>query len=303
MNLIDRIRDNFYNGFFGKAMYISELPSSYPAWTINERDWYGVVVPIESAEIFNEQFANVRLFTQSDVSINGTVYNVLMLISTDIELKSEFATVCSQFVEPGDNGEKREELMTNPQNWWERWKNLLGNTISYNEPYSVLGELITIEYYLKKGYLPKWTGADYATHDIELDNFSCEVKSTIERYDKEVTISSVYQLRKTNERLELVFCRFERSLLGRNIDELVNDLVNIGYSRADLEKNLEKHDLVEGCVARKTKYKLIEMKKYLVDDNFPTITEMSFKNNTLPANVIRFTYTINLSGIEGENLL
>lgn len=303
MNLIDRIQDNFNNGFFGKAMSIPEMPKEYPAWTINERSWFGVAVPIPLNDIFNEDFSNVKIHTQFNVEISGKRYNLLLLTCSNVELRNEFATICSQFIDPGENGNIREELISNPQNWWTRWKVLLGNAMSSDIAYPVLGELVATEYYIKKGLSPTWTGADAATNDIEFTDSSCEVKSTTKRYGKEITISSIFQLKKHGKSLSLIFCRFEKSLLGRSINDLVENLVNLGYNRLALEQGLEKVNLVEGCVARKQKYKLLEMKKYEVDDSFPIVTEESFKNDCLPANVMRFTYTVDLSSLECENLL
>lgn len=303
MNLVERINDNFNNGFFGKAMLIRDLPNEYPAWTINQRNWYGVAVPIDGKEIFCEAFSNVKIYTELNVEISGKLYNLLLLTSSNIELRNEFATICSQFVEPGVNGTNRIALISNPQDWWLRWKTLLGNAVSTDSAYPVLGELIVTEYYLKKGLSPKWTGANAATNDIEFYDSSCEVKSTTDRYGKEITISSLFQLDNHGNSLSLIFCRFEKSSLGRSINDLVENLVHLGYNRLTLEQDLEKVNLVKGCVARKQKYKLLEMKKYEIDDSFPIISEKSFKNDCLPNHIIRFTYTIDLSGIECKNLL
>ena len=303
MNYTDTITENFNNGFFDKVMSIRDLPAEYPAWTINRRTQYGVIIPTDNDEKFRESFSSVEIFTEQNVNISGKVYNVIMLISENIELKSEFATICSQFVDPGDNGENRKKLIADPQQWWDRWKTLLGNALSQNEPYPVLGELTVLSYYITKGEAPLWRGPDSASNDIEFSDFSCEVKSTTQRYAKEITVSGIHQLKSAGKELELVFCRFERSLSGKSINDVVDELVQSGYDKTDLENNLDKLGLSDGCVARKLKYKLLEMNKYQVDDSFPVITEKSFKNDILPANIIKFTYTVDLAGLDCENLL
>ena len=45
------------------------------------------------------------------------------------------------------------------------------------------------------------------------------------------------------------------------------------------------------------------MKSYEIDDKFPAITELSFKGDVMPDNIVRINYTINLSGLPCENLL
>lgn len=303
MNIIERIRDNFARGFFGKAMKIPELPEECIAWTLKQNGWIGVAVPINEYRPFSEKFAHVQIISEKGARINGKEYNLLMLICTDMELRREFATICSQFVEPGVNGTLRAQLIADPETWWKQWRALLGNTISSNEPYPVLGELVMLEYLLEKHEKVKWTGKDNATHDLELQDSSIEVKSTTKRYGYEVTISSIYQMIPAGKPLYLAFIRFERSTLGRSIDDVVKSLINFGYSKADLEKTLKSAGLEEGCTARNYKYKIIETKKYCVDESFPSVTVNSFKGDRLPDHVIKFSYTIDLAGISGTKII
>ena len=54
---------------------------------------------------------------------------------------------------------------------------------------------------------------------------------------------------------------------------------------------------------RKNKYKIIETKKYCVDESFPSVTVNSFKGDRLPDHVIKFSYTIDLAGISGTKII
>lgn len=303
MELIERIKNNFNRGFFDKAMLIDELPAEYPAWTIKKSDWVGVAVPLNQTFTFSERFSNVRIRTSNGTEINGEVYNLLMLTCEDMNLRNEFAVICSQFIQPGPNGKFREDLIAAPEKWWTNWKFLLGNVNSSHSAYPVLGELTILEKLLLDGRKAKWTGADKATHDIELPNCSYEVKSTIKRYGYEITISSVYQMKKSGETLDLVFCRFEPSALGRNINDLVENIVKTGYPEEELEASLRKQNMERGCTARNTRFKLLEMKVFPVDDEFPAVTCDSFVGGVLPKCVTEFSYTLDLSGVTGKNLL
>jgi hypothetical protein len=129
------------------------------------------------------------------------------------------------------------------------------------------------------------------------------VKSTTQRYGYEVTVSSLYQLKKSGETLDLVFCRFEPSALGRSVDELAESLINAGYPEEELEKNLRKQNLERGCTARKLRYKLLEMKVFPVDDEFPAVTLDSFVGGVMPKFVKEFSYTLDLSGVASKNSL
>lgn len=302
MNIIDRIQDNFAKGYFGKSMQIPELPQEWQAWTLKQDGWIGVAVPIEKYKPFSERFAHAKIMTEQGVQINGNTYDILMFICTNMDLRNEFATICSQFVEPGVNGSLRKQLIDSPETWWKQWRSLLGNSISNSEPYPTLGELIMLEKQLKLGKHVRWAGVEHATHDLELDDCSIEVKSTTKRYGYEVTISSIYQLVPAGKPLYLAFLRFEKSSLGRSVEELAESLKQSGYPASELEKELSSAGLYRGCTARNIRYKVIEAKQYFVDDSFPAVTEKSFKDEKLPASVTKFSYTVDLAGVPGSQI-
>ena len=290
MNLTDTIKDNFNKGYFNKAMLIDGINPEYPAWTIKKDDYVGVFVPYFKREDFSEHFSSVRIKTFRSVNIDGTEHDVLMLTCSDMNLRNEFALICSQFAEPGDNGKERGYLINHPDEWWNHWKNLLGNVTSNTETYPLIGELTALEYLLKNNVDVNWSGIENGTHDIETSDNSYEVKSTISRYGYEVTISSIYQMNKSGENLNLIFCRFEQSGLGRSLDDLIGSLVKLGMPENDIEKHMQLKGLEKGCTARKIKYKLLEMKSYPVNDDFPVVTEHSFKGDKLPPNILKFKY-------------
>lgn len=302
MEIVERIKDNFNRGFFGKSMVIPELPEEFPAWTLKQDNWIGVAVPIDTYTPFSETFSQVKISTVQNVQIGNIEYNILMLQCFAMESRNEFAAMCKQFVDPGENGQFRKKLIANPVECWKHWKEMIGNVSSNKEPYDILGELLVVERMLAQGNHPRWAGIEDATHDVELDDFSIEVKSTTARYKYEVTISSIYQMRPAEGKsLYLSFIRFEPSRLGRSVDDVAISLKASGYNSVDLETALKKSGLEEGRVARKEKYKILEWKMYLVDDQFPAITESSFKDDQLPQNIVKFTYTIDLAGIHGQS--
>jgi len=56
-----------------------------------------------------------------------------------------------------------------------------------------------------------------------LNDSTYEVKSTISRYGATVTINSQYQLQATGKKLSLVFCGFEKPLVGTSISDIMKD--------------------------------------------------------------------------------
>lgn len=302
MDLFESIKDNFAKGYIGKAMSLSILPSDNMAWTIKQERWIGVAIAIGKGIEFSERFANVRLYTEDNVVISGKEYTLLILRCDEPTLRDEFSTICYHFVSPGENGATRKALIASPEKWWNQWKSLLGNRDSETEAYSIMGELLVLEYLIKKGIKAIWHGAEGGVQDIQTERVNYEVKSTTSRYGYEVTINSIYQLKNKGADLKLVFCRFERAPIGTDLNSLVVRLKSLGYPEDLLEQTLEASGLEKGCTARSKKYRLIEMKSYDVDDSFPAITESSFKGDVIPKNILRINYTVDLSGLPCENI-
>lgn len=304
MDLVERIKDNFSKGYFGKAMDIQELPNEHPAWTLKGNGWVGVAVPVETYIPFSEQFSQVRICTEANVQIGSRTYDLLLLQCFTMQSRNEFALMCAHFVEPGKDGNFRRELTISPEAWWKRWKEMLGNISSDKSSYDVMGELLVLERLIQSGENPRWSGVERATHDIELDTYGIEVKSTVARYGYEITVSSIYQMRPSMDRpLNLDFIRFEKSVQGRSLDDIARSLKELGYDADSLESALDKAGLESGCVARNIKYKVIEWKRYPVDKDFPCITEASFKDDRMPPHILKITYTLDLAGINGSNQL
>lgn len=299
--LLQEIQDNLNRGFTGKAMRITCLPEEYPAWTVKQVDWIGVVVPMPEFVEFSEDFANAHVNSRRGIQLADKVMDALFLTCDDIKLRNSFATICEQFVDPGEDGSNRKKLVANPEEWWKEWMELLGNKSTSRETYSTIGELLVLECLLKKGQDAKWGGPGGAVHDIECPDQSFEVKSTVQRYGYNVEISSAYQMDPGGRPLSLAFCRFEPSDAGRSLNEVVDDIAALGYSADLIEKELKHKGFEKGKTARKIRYKLLEMKVFPVDDAFPSITKESFVGGMIPQRIEKLKYEVNLNGLECRN--
>ena len=82
----------------------------------------------------------------------------------------------------------------------------------------------------------------------------------------------------------------EKSSLGLSINDLKTRLVTHGYDETLLESQLSERGHVKGSRIRDVRYKVLETRKYEVDDNFPKITKNSFK-----------MYNIDLTGTPFNN--
>jgi hypothetical protein len=298
MDLLNEIRNALAQTRKNSAITVNSLEDSDPAWVLRYDEWYGVGIVVDDDMEISERFSNARLWTNR--MIVGDRELALLLLTSSVEsLRYEFASVCAQFIDPGNNGTERTAILSNPLSWWERWRSLLGDSIHNKEIYSVLGELLVYEHLLQIGLKPRWSGG--GTHDIQLDNSCYEVKSTIKRYGATVTINSQFQLQKTEEELYIIFCRFESSESGQTISDVVERLTALGEDKEQLNLALEKIGLEVGCSARLEKYKLLEMRRYLVDETFPSITPVSFIGHRLPKSIIKLTYIVDLTGIDYDN--
>jgi hypothetical protein len=170
--------------------------------------------------------------------------------------------------------------------------------------YDVIAEMKCLLELHKKGLSPKWSATNLGTHDIESSNGAYEVKSTINKTDMIIHISSISQLSNTNNYdLYILFCRVELSELGYCIDDLYNELIKVGYNKKELIKYLDQKGYSVGKNERYTKYVVREVLKFEVNDSFPKVTAESFKDNKLPLGIDAFTYSVDLHNLKSEKIL
>jgi len=296
VDIVNEIREYFASLMNGQAILIQSFKDRYPAWVIRLDNRYGVAVQVSEDTKINENFANVKYHTE-ELYVDGERRNLLLLSSNIEELRMEFSTICARFIHPGENGDYRRKITLNPLDWWTKWKDLLGNSIYENPVYSVLGELITFLYLLKKEIQPKWIGPLGGTVDFESPTADFEVKSTINKYNNIITVSGQFQL-KANKTLSLIFCRFEETNFGISIDSIMQQLVIEGVDELELNNILLRLGMEAYSSDRKKQFKILELREYKVNNEFPIITVDSFKNGKIPENIIQIIYKVDLSGLE-----
>ena len=266
MELFEEIKSNWKLDIYNKMQQIESLKNSYPAWTIKTFEGYGVAVLYNGDDV-REDFSNAAIYCEQ-IDMNGENHKVLVLSS-------------------------KSSSMDSPAKWWAMWKELLGNKSIDERVYDVIGELAVLRYYAQKGLNPKWNGPNQSSYDIELDDSFVEVKSSINRTKKEITISSIYQLSNLNKKLYLTFCTFELTTgQGESINSLVKDLRLLGYNIATINEALEKKGFGVGKSDRNKTFILHSMYQYLVEEKFPKVTEQSCINGALPSGIIDISYTV-----------
>lgn len=296
--LFEEIKTSFYSPIMGRT-FMEETGADFPSFVLTTQDYYGVAIPIDNDLIIKEKFANFFFETRL-LEISGDVEQVYLTLTTRaFEYKDEFAHICYTFIDPGFNGENRLEILNNPLSWWEKWKELVGNRAYQENPYILLGELLTLLKLKIEEYLNiQWLDEDNASHDLESENEHFEVKTTQSKTKTQITISSLYQLQH-DKPLSIIFYRFEKSTEGFSINDVVDILNKLEYSH--LETKLSSVGYPKGKTSRNIKYRVLETRKYIVDDRFPILKIDDIQNKNVKTHLKNLSYTIDLTGIEFEN--
>lgn len=295
MKLVEEIRDSFAAMNTDGARVICTLLEEYKAFVIRIPDGYGVAVQVSDDMEVAERFNSCRLKT-GKMALAGVPANFLMLTSAFEEYRYEFASLCAEFVDEGKDGINRKEILENPLDWWQNWKELVGNSSKDQGVASVIAEMSVLEYKFRTDPTAEWAATRMGSHDIECDGESCEVKSTVKRYGASIVVAGQHQL-IFNKPLYLYFCRMEKSLEGVSINEMKQRLIDAGYDSGKIELELQRQGFEYGSSIRNKKYKFLEKRKYVVDENFPVITRKSFKNECIPSGITHIEYTVDLDAI------
>lgn len=305
MELTNEILSNWSTDIPGYAHKILSLDNtSFPAWTVKDASGYGVVLLYDGQEDINESFANARI-TSKDVAFEGgLVKRALTLTSSSTNIIDSFASLCAALVSPGTNGENRIRILNSPIEWWMSWKEMLGNKNIDPRIYDVLGELCVFKELLSTGGDISWNGPNRASYDIEMESRFVEVKSTIVRDKREVSISNHFQLKPENKPLWLVLCQFEPTVMtGISIDGIVNEIAMLGYNVSPINDMLCEMGFEPGMTSRKKTFVLHDMLQYIIDDSFPRITPESFAGGVMPESITKITYTVDLSGMPAVSMV
>ena len=169
MGILEEIREYFASTQNG-AREIKTLPKEYSAMVIRDNEGYGVAIEFDDIRDISEKFANSRLFSRT-LAIGGIEKKYLILSCMLDSLRYEFATVCAQFVEPGIDGIDRKNLMSEPLEWWKKWRELMGNTISNKEAYSVIAEMMVLDEMINLTNVPEEELSKHRINSKKYDNF------------------------------------------------------------------------------------------------------------------------------------
>ena len=275
-----------------------QIPSNDDCYAVNASGFRGIAIETNSNVLINESFNKVDILN-CQIDVGGVSKNVVFLCTKEQAMQEQYGLLCVDFIE------NKNIVKVEPIKWFNQWKELIGNVKQDKMVYDFIGEMKTLLILQKQGASPKWTASQTGTFDISSNQGFFEVKSTISKTTQEVVIHNQYQLstKGLDKSLYIAFCKLEENDSGDSIDSLVEELVNSGFSRADLDKYLTSKGYSVGKSERQKKYLVHEIRKYLVDDDFPKITKESFIGKAFPKGITKLEYTISLDSLNFEKML
>lgn len=297
--VVERLLRNWSHEPMGSMSVISLMQEHSAAWTVTLGDGSsGVAIEVDGDLVVNESFANATLKTIRPL---GSEVNYLVLCSQ--APTRGFAVLCSEFLDPGENGEIRAERKADPVAWWGSWCELLGNRNARQRVYDVIGEMVALRFLQLRGGDPIWRGPHAGRYDIECSNILYEVKSTQSRNSKRFQAHGLFQFDEHKREEKLFYCRLEEAESGVSINSLERDLIAGGYDRFELDVALGVLGYPAGKSVRDRQYAIVSMELFDVDEDFPHIESASFVGGALPLGVVSMNYDVDLSSVQPDEVI
>lgn len=189
----------------------------------------------------------------------------------------------------------------------DRWRALFSDAerrglLSDEALTGLLGELLVVERLLALGApgdLHFWVGPLNEPQDIRSTSHAIEVKATLVREGRIVSISSVDQLQEPpGADLLLVHTRLDRDPGGFNLPDLVGRALDAGAQRHQMDRRLNELGLAAGDLTPYAgrRFTVSDTRAYdVASPAFPRLLRSSFTDGDIPAGTLRIAYAIDLT--------
>ncbi|CAM3498604.1 PD-(D/E)XK motif protein [Nocardioides dubius] len=236
------------------------------------------------------------------LSHGSTAYlTVLCLLP---ELHHVFTQFCRELIDTvaGASSPAREAAVA-----LDRWRALFSDAdrrglVSDEVLTGLLGELLIVERLLRLGApgdLRFWCGPFHELHDIRSASHAIEVKATLVREGRIVSISSVDQLQEpAGSDLLLVHTRLDTDPAGFNLSDLVHRNLEAGAHRREIDRRLHELGIAAGDLTpyAARRFSVPEVRFYdVVGFAFPRLLRSSFAEGDVPPGTLRIGYAIDLT--------
>lgn len=192
-------------------------------------------------------------------------------------------------------------------NAFAKWKRLFADAsaqveLSESQQIGILAELhilerlAAIDPYLA---LESWLGPSRSQHDFRRGSTAIEVKASLIREGRRLSISSVEQLNAPPDgELLLAYTRFEADINGDSLPSAISRIYALGVDATKFEKLLfdagyrRKH----ASIYAKSTYRAVEQRFYdVTSTDFPKIVPGAFSDGKLPAGTFDLSYWIDIT--------
>jgi hypothetical protein len=270
-----------------------------------------LLIPIEDGQERGDEKLSALTSTRVRTlqNENGEIKTFVDLSCQSSEADVLFAAMCFDLsaVLENQNVQGLDWLLGLMSQTIEKWRHILEaiaeNSISQNAASGIIGEILALRaLYETQGHVAwdAWVGQDRARHDFEFSQKALEVKTSTVLKSKECTIHGMAQLESApNTSLYLVLFQIEWAPGCITVAELLTELEAKGLPKEAVLKKIAVPDtelLNPKSWINALSFKVVACTKYLVDENFPSITRSAL-NQSFISRISNVQYKIQLDGL------
>ena len=256
---------------------------------------YAIAIEYDFENPINEEFVGLNLSTNY-LNFDSKTIKVLYLHTPDSVDLDKLSYIGAQFI----NKKNKNKILEDPYKWVDDWKDIFGDSKRKKRVYDVIGELLALKYIYEKDHSASWQGPAKGTHDITTKDILYEVKTTTVKNQSIVSINSAFQLSK-DKKEKLILCRLEHKPFANSINSLIEELIELGYSREELESSVSELGYKKGSRYRNISYEVLNINSYDVNEKtFPLISLEQMNGFAPMKNILNYKIILDLSSIEYE---
>ena len=260
-----------------------------------------LLIPLEPGEAFAEDRSG-RSVHLLKVSQGRQTFLAAVCLQADLE--QVFAQFASELLAEAVGARSPAKATVACLDRWRKLFSLADSAGVLTEPklIGLLAELYVLEMIVgldDQRRLSPWTGPTGSQHDFRCGADAIEVKGTLTREGRVVSISSVEQLVPPPAgHLHLAHFRFEADPSGDSLPALVGRILALGVEPGPLRGLLQDAGYREAESAHydNRRYSIRERRVYdVLGDSFPRVVPGSFTGGVVPPGTLRLKYSIDLS--------
>lgn len=229
--------------------------------------------------------------------------NVFQLSLLSEDENEVFMDMCFDLIRYAQYEKDESEAFRKLQLRWQEWYNLFSfnrtGLLSEEEQRGLIGELLFLREQLVESDRPldetveNWRGPFGEPQDFLYEDGWHEIKTVMDRA-KSIKISSIEQLSRTDAGELVVYRLLESSSDGAfTLNSIVKEIMELvwdePYARIWFQGRLFAAGYIERKEYDRKRYKLIELLKFDVDENFPRL-----RRDRLPAAILEAKYSLDL---------